>query len=152
MSANLHLIIGLGATGLSCARYLQQQNIPFSVLDTRTTPPNLDIFRQEFPHIKLSLGGWNEKLLHRASTIIISPGMSVNEPAIVKAKERGAHIIGDIELFARAATMPVIAITGTNAKSTVTTLVGKMAEAAGFNTAVQENLGLVERKSSIIKE
>lgn len=139
---DLHVIVGLGVTGLSCVRYLMQRQVPVAVLDTRLNPPGLVELKQEFPEITLSLGGWDEALLNQASVLVMSPGISLKEPAIAKQSARGISIIGDIELFALEASAPIIAITGTNAKSTVTTLVGLMAKAAGLNTGVGGNLGL----------
>jgi UDP-N-acetylmuramoylalanine--D-glutamate ligase len=129
-------------TGLSVARYLHKTNQRFIVLDSRDTPPNLETFQQEFPETPLHLGSFDEKLLCSASEIVISPGMSLKTPELQTAIAEGVSIIGDIELFARAVTKPVIAITGSNAKSTVTTLVGEMAVACGLTPAVGGNLGV----------
>ncbi len=141
MVEGLHVIVGLGATGLSCARYLAKKNIPFSVMDTRTAPPNLEEFKKLFPQVALSLGSLDDVILDQASQIIISPGISLLQPAIARQLGRGVPIIGDIELFAMGVQAPVIAITGTNAKSTVTTLVGEMAFEAGIKVQVGGNLG-----------
>ena len=142
MSQDLHVIVGLGATALSCARYLTQQNIPFAIADTRAVPPNLAQFKQLYPDVPTVLGSLDHSLLDQAAKLIVSPGVSIQEPAIARQMARGAAVIGDIELFAHVAKAPVIGITGTNAKSTVTTLVGKMAQAAGLRTQVGGNLGI----------
>ncbi|MEO8400470.1 MAG: UDP-N-acetylmuramoyl-L-alanine--D-glutamate ligase [Gammaproteobacteria bacterium] len=142
MSQNLHVIVGLGSSGFSAARYLMKQGIPVAVTDSRQNPPNLAEFTNEFPSVKLSLGKLDENLLAQAAKIIISPGVSLQEPAIAQQVIRGTPIVGDIELFAAAAKAPVIAITGTNAKSTVTTLVGEMAANAGVKVEVGGNLGV----------
>ena len=139
---HLHVIVGLGATGVSCARYLAKKNIPFAVTDSRANPSNLDKFKTEFPSVTLSLGKLDELLLEQAAIIILSPGVSLKEPAIAHQISQGKQVIGDIELFARNVAAPVIAITGTNAKSTVTTLVGEMARSAGIKAGVGGNLGL----------
>ncbi|MHB1947508.1 MAG: UDP-N-acetylmuramoyl-L-alanine--D-glutamate ligase [Gammaproteobacteria bacterium] len=141
MVRDLNVIVGLGATGISCARYLQQQGIPFGVTDSRTNPPNLDEFKSLFPNVPCEVGKIDEGLLNRANRLIVSPGVSLQEPAIAQAVAKGIPAIGDIELFAVEARAPVIAITGTNAKSTVTTLVGEMADAAGKSVQVGGNLG-----------
>jgi UDP-N-acetylmuramoylalanine--D-glutamate ligase len=141
-TSQLTIVIGLGMTGLSVARYLHKTNQRFIVLDSRDTPPNLETFQQEFPEMPLHLGSFDEKLLCSASEIVISPGMSLKTPELQTAIAEGVSIIGDIELFARAVTKPVIAITGSNAKSTVTTLVGEMAVACGLTPAVGGNLGV----------
>ncbi len=142
MTKDLHVVVGLGSSGYSAARFLLQRGIPVAVNDSRSTPPNLKEFQQAFPDVPLSLGKWDEKLLAQADKIVISPGVSIHEPQIAAQAARGKPIVGDIELFATATQQPVIAITGTNAKSTVTTLVGKMAEAAGVNVQVGGNLGI----------
>lgn len=138
---NLHIIIGLGPTGFSCVRHLMQCNIPVGVIDTRQNPPCLAEFQKAYPNVPLSLGKWDEQLLANANKLVVSPGISLQEPAIVRQIARGIPAIGDIELFALAAQAPVAAITGTNAKSTVTTLVGEMAKVAGLNVQVGGNLG-----------
>lgn len=140
--SNLHVIVGLGATGLSCARYLKAQGIPFAVTDTRENPPQLADFQNSYPEVEISLGKLDRALLDKAAKIIISPGLSLREPVIAEQVARGKSVIGDIELFAQAVKVPVIAITGTNAKSTVTTLVGKMAEEAGYQAEAGGNLGI----------
>jgi UDP-N-acetylmuramoylalanine--D-glutamate ligase len=141
-TSKLIIVIGLGMTGLSVARYLHKNEQRFVVLDSREIPPNLELFQKEFPDTPLHLGRLDETLLCRASEIVISPGMSLKTPELQCAIAAGIPIIGDIELFARAVTQPVIAITGSNAKSTVTTLVGEMAESCGLTPAVGGNVGV----------
>lgn len=142
MADNLHVIVGLGATGLSCARFLKAQGVPMVMMDTRQAPSNLKEFQDQYPEVPVSLGGFDEVLLSQAACIVLSPGIALREPAIAKQVANGKDVIGDVELFARAVKAPVISITGTNAKSTVTTLVGEMAKAAGFNVEVGGNLGV----------
>lgn len=139
----LKVVVGLGKTGLSCVRFLKSRGYPVAVNDTRENPPGLAELRAEFPDVEISLGGLDAGLLRRASEIVASPGISVNEPELVAAsQESGVPIAGDIELFCREVKAPVIAITGANAKSTVTTLVGMMARNAGINVGVGGNIGL----------
>ena len=139
--ADLHVIIGLGATGFSCARYLKSRQIPFAVIDSRTNPPQLAAFKESFPEVQVELGSLDTPLLKKAGVIVLSPGVALHEPAIARQVAAGKKIVGDIELFAQAVKAPVIAITGTNAKSTVTTLVGLMVTEAGLQAAVGGNLG-----------
>src|SRR5690606_10664729 len=143
----LRIVVGLGQTGLSCARYFAARGIPFAVVDSRIDPPGLAQFQQEFAQVPLHLGGIDKKVLIRASEIIVSPGVALDEPAIEAAQAGGATVIGDIDLFVRelaaqARPAPIVAITGSNGKSTVTTLVGAMAKAAGLNVGVGGNLGI----------
>lgn len=138
----LRVVIGLGKTGLSCVRYLRGLGYKVAVNDTRDNPPNLAELQTEFPDVEISLGKLDEHLLLKAHEIIASPGISINEPELLSARlNAGISVIGDIELFCRAVDKPIVAITGSNAKSTVTTLVGLMAENAGINVAVGGNLG-----------
>jgi len=137
----LTVVIGLGKTGLACARYLHAAGVPVAVTDSRANPPELEAARRELPGVELRLGGFDEALLAAADEVVISPGVSLNEPAFAAALARGVPFVSEIELFARAAKSPVIAITGSNGKSTVTTLVGLMAERAGLDVGVGGNLG-----------
>ena len=139
------LVVGLGKTGLSCARYLASQGLDFAVTDSRDNPPGLQQIREELPDLPVFVGGFRAEVFGAASQLVVSPGVSLREAQIRAAVERGAEVLGDVELFARAvadaANNPVVAITGSNGKSTVTTLVGEMARAAGLKVAVGGNLG-----------
>ena len=135
------LIVGLGNTGLSVARFLHRRGIPFAVTDSRATPPGLAAWRKEFPDAPLRLNGLDAEACTQARQIIASPGVSLREPALAAAQAQGVEIIGDIELFARHAHAPTVAITGSNGKSTVTTLLGVMAEGAERAVRVGGNLG-----------
>ncbi len=138
----LTVIIGLGKTGLSCARFLARQGVDFAVTDSREVPPGLAELQNELPNCRIDVGQFSPTLLAQAHRLIISPGVSLREPALVQAIDRGIPIFGDIELFAHYAKAPIIAITGSNGKSTVTTLVGQMAERAGLRVRVGGNLGI----------
>lgn len=140
-SDNRRIIIGLGATGISCARHLARKGVPFAVVDTRENPAGLDDFKAEFPGVDVRCGELDADYLAQASELIVSPGVAISHPAIQAAAEKGVHLCGDIDLFIREISAPVIAITGSNAKSTVTTLVGEMAAAAGIDVGVGGNLG-----------
>ena len=140
-SSGLTAIVGLGQTGLSVARLLACENRPFVLLDTRAAPVNLAAVQQEFPGIGIELGPLNPDTLCQVDEIILSPGIALAEPAIQLAIAQGVSVVGDIELFARRAQAPIVAITGSNAKSTVTTLVGDMARAAGLKVGVGGNIG-----------
>lgn len=138
---NIQVIVGLGKTGLSCAHHLADQGIEFAITDSREDPPGLTEIKQHFPHAFLSLGRLDTNLCQQAERLIISPGVSLREPAIANAIAKHIPVISDIELFAQHIQAPVIAITGSNGKSTVTTLVGEMAQQAGLNVCVGGNLG-----------
>ncbi|MCX4028313.1 UDP-N-acetylmuramoyl-L-alanine--D-glutamate ligase [Endozoicomonas sp. SM1973] len=141
-SDQLRIVIGLGKTGYSCARFLAEQGHRVMVVDSRQSPPYLPQLQQDFPELPIKLGVFDSNLLKQASELIVSPGIALAEPAIAEAVASGVPAIGDIELFARAVgNTPVIAITGSNGKSTVTTLVGEIAQAAGIKVAVGGNIG-----------
>ena len=135
------LIVGLGATGLSCARFLRQRGETFSVIDSRAMPPSLQQLQNEMPEVPTYCGSFDMPVMKTAHRIVLSPGISLQEPPIAAAMQRGADIFGDIELFARHVDAPVVAITGSNGKSTVTALVGEMAKAAGLKVKVGGNIG-----------
>ena len=135
------VIVGLGQTGLSCARYLARQGLRLALTDSRPAPPLLPEFEAQFAGLPRQLGGIDPDLLLGAAAIVLSPGVPLAEPAVGRALAAGRPVYGDIELFCRAARAPVIAITGSNGKSTVTTLVGELLRAAGYHAAVGGNLG-----------
>lgn len=140
-TTNKKLIVGLGRTGMSVARYLRAQGIAFSVTDSRTAPPELETLKAIAADVTIRTGGFDQSLLDDVNEVIISPGVSLREPILVEAAKRGLPIAGDIELFARATNTPVVAITGTNGKSTVTTLIALMAQACGLRAFAGGNLG-----------
>ena len=133
------VIIGLGMTGLSCVDFFIDRGVTPRVMDTRSAPPGLDKLPES---VERYLGGLNDDWLLAADLIVASPGIALAHPSLSAAADAGVEIVGDIELFCREAQAPVIAITGSNGKSTVTTLVGEMAKAAGVNVGVGGNIGL----------
>lgn len=136
------VVVGLGQTGLSCARYLSRCQEDFRVVDTRKNPPGLHQLQAECPDVELELGEFNEATLMNAAQLIVSPGVDQQTPALRKAIESGVPVTGDVDIFVRQIEAPIVAITGSNAKSTVTTLVGEMGRAEGIDVAVAGNIGL----------
>ncbi|MBA3696374.1 MAG: UDP-N-acetylmuramoyl-L-alanine--D-glutamate ligase [Methylotenera sp.] len=138
------LVLGLGETGLSVLRWLHKQGARLSVADTRDNPPGMDVIKSELPGVAIHTGPFKHELFVDAELIVSSPGISLKEPEIRTAIERGIQVLGDVELFAqyRDPNAKVIAITGANGKTTVTTLVGEMCKAAGLSTIVAGNIGL----------
>ena len=133
------LILGLGQTGLSVARYLAENDQPFKVMDTREEAPGAD----ELATIKSdALIPWNGQQMLGYDQLVVSPGIAVTHPDIAEAHDYGVEIAGDVELFAQANRLPVIAITGSNGKSTVTELVGELLKASGLKALVGGNIGL----------
>ncbi len=135
------LVVGLGKTGLSCACFLARSGYEVAVTDSREAPPGLEALREQLPDVAVFLGGFDEAVFRQADLLVVSPGLSLRELPLAGAVAQGRTVLGDIELFARHADAPVIAITGSNGKSTVTTLVGEMARHAGRETRVGGNLG-----------
>ena len=135
------VVVGLGKTGVSCARFLTRQGCDVVVMDSRQAPPGLDELRQELPDVDVVLGRFDEAIIEQAELFVVSPGVSLKEPVIANAIATGKQAIGDVELFARYAKAPVVAITGSNGKSTVTTLLGEMAQYAGKEVRVGGNIG-----------
>ncbi|CNB79557.1 UDP-N-acetylmuramoyl-L-alanine--D-glutamate ligase [Yersinia intermedia] len=133
------VIIGLGLTGLSCVDFFMARGVTPRVMDTRINPPGLDKLPES---VERHVGDLNQQWLLDADLIVASPGIALAHPALSDAAEAGVEIVGDIELFCRENQAPVVAITGSNGKSTVTTLVGEMAKAAGWQVGVGGNIGV----------
>ncbi len=138
------LVLGLGATGLSMARWLVRRGARVRVADSREAPPNAASLHAELPGVRLDAGPFRATSFEAIDLLAISPGIALGEPPVRQALERGLPVVGDVELFARAkdAASLVLAITGSNGKSTVTTMTGSMCEAAGARTVVAGNIGL----------
>ncbi|WP_145493394.1 UDP-N-acetylmuramoyl-L-alanine--D-glutamate ligase [Yersinia aleksiciae] len=133
------VIIGLGLTGLSCVDFFMARGVKPRVMDTRINPAGLDKLPES---IERHVGDLNQRWLLDADLIVASPGIALAHPALSDAADAGVEIVGDIELFCRENQAPVVAITGSNGKSTVTTLVGEMAKAAGWQVGVGGNIGV----------
>ena len=134
----LKVVAGLGISGVSAVNFLYEQGYQVAVTDSRPTPPGHD---QIPAAVRTSFGKLDAELLLQAEEIILSPGLAPQLPEIQQAIAQGVAVVGDIQLLRRATEVPIIAITGSNAKSTVTTLVGMMAQDAGKKVAVGGNLG-----------
>ncbi|MCK4709214.1 MAG: UDP-N-acetylmuramoyl-L-alanine--D-glutamate ligase, partial [Gammaproteobacteria bacterium] len=137
-----YLVVGLGLTGYSVASYLLQHNYKCTVQDDREQPPYLAKLLQNYPSVKVLTEDLTESLLADIDCLIVSPGLSVRSPLMRSIAKSGKRIIGDIELFAEAVDKPVLAITGSNGKSTVTSLLGEMIEADGKTAGVGGNIGV----------
>lgn len=138
-SSEAPLVVGLGSTGLSCVRYFLERGIPCAVADSRAEPPGLDALKALDP--ELAVLPLEADTLARAGRLVVSPGVSLEEPAVAAAIDAGVRVCGDIDLFVEEAQAPVVGITGSNGKSTVTALLGEMVAAAGRRVGVGGNLG-----------
>lgn len=137
-----HLILGLGTTGLSVARYLHAQQQPFRVMDTRAEPPGLAALQALAPEVPVHLGGWQEDWLAAAEHLYLSPGLALSEPHIQAALARGVQVHNDIDLYLQHSPAQVIAVTGTNGKSTVVSLLEHLAQHLGLRAIAGGNIGV----------
>ncbi|MGC3964749.1 MAG: UDP-N-acetylmuramoyl-L-alanine--D-glutamate ligase [Rhodocyclaceae bacterium] len=141
------LVLGLGESGIAMARWLARGGARLRVADSRTPPPGLDELRRDVPHAEIVTGAFTDALLDGISLVAISPGLSIDAPLLQAARARGIAVTGEIELFSHAlaaldlrSRARVIAITGTNGKTTTTTLAGELCRACGWNTAIAGNI------------
>lgn len=139
------LVLGLGDTGLSAVRWLKRRGARVRVADSRKAPPQLARLRQDAPDVAVALGSFTAETFAAVDLIVASPGVPLSEPLLAAARARGVPVAGDVELFAQAlagGAARVIAISGSNGKSTVTEMVGAMCRQAGLKTVVAGNIGL----------
>jgi UDP-N-acetylmuramoylalanine--D-glutamate ligase len=137
------VVLGLGVTGLSAARWAARRGAHVTVADTRDAPPQSGRLAAELPGVPLITGAFSDELFADADLVVISPGIDKSLRPIASAVARGVELVGDVELFARA--LPpgqrVLAVTGSNGKTTVATLTGELLRAAGLSVAVVGNIG-----------
>lgn len=150
--AGKYVVIGLGKTGLSCVRFLKHLGCDVAVVDTRAVPPGVHELKAEFSDVAFYSGELDSFDFTSAQELIVSPGLSIRTPSIARAQAAGVSIAGDIELFCRTVNAPVIAVTGSNGKSTVVTLLGKLLEATGLKVKVAGNIGLPVLDAILAKE
>jgi UDP-N-acetylmuramoylalanine--D-glutamate ligase len=151
LSGKKVLVLGLGDTGLSCARWLAARGAQVSVSDSRETPPHASRLAELLPQVPLHTGAFDAARLQAADLLVVSPGVPLADPAVAQAMAAGIEAVGDVELFARAIAalnaqrehpMRLIAITGSNGKTTTTAMCGDMCRMAGLATCVAGNIGL----------
>ena len=141
LPGNRTLVVGLGATGLAAARFLASRGEEVRVIDSRANPPGLEALRNAHPELPIELASLHPRWLEGVSQVVISPGLGLDIGIAAEARRRGIPLVSEIELFARAVNAPVFAVTGSNGKSTVVTLVERMLAAAGIHVAAGGNLG-----------
>ncbi|WP_335957134.1 UDP-N-acetylmuramoyl-L-alanine--D-glutamate ligase [Acinetobacter bereziniae] len=134
----LKVVAGLGISGVSAVNFLHENGYRVAVTDSRQLPPGHD---QIPATVQTSFGKLDQDLLLQAEEIVISPGLDIKLPEIQAAIAKGIPVVSEIQILRRATDKPIVAITGSNAKSTVTTLIGLMAQDAGVKVAVGGNLG-----------
>ncbi|WP_320823451.1 UDP-N-acetylmuramoyl-L-alanine--D-glutamate ligase [Reinekea sp.] len=136
-----YLVVGLGLTGLSCVRYLMARGKWVSVTDSRVNPPNLTEVKTQFPDLDVQVGGFNSEIFAQADVLVMSPGVALRTPAVQAGIKAGARVTSDIELFLSEFTGQVVAITGSNAKSTVTQWLGEAIQRSGRKVLIGGNIG-----------
>ncbi len=136
------VILGIGITGLSCARFLHRHQVTFSVNDSRAMPISPGDFKHQFADNTLVLGQWEQKLIAQADVLIVSPGIDIADSAISSAIPERCDVIGDIELFCRLSSTPILAVTGSNGKSTVVSMLNHVGNALGYKVQLGGNIGL----------
>ncbi|MCI0667165.1 MAG: UDP-N-acetylmuramoyl-L-alanine--D-glutamate ligase [Methylococcaceae bacterium] len=136
------LVVGLGLTGLAVARFLSLLGIQVAVTDNRANPPCLAELRSLSSDIPVFLGRYEREAFRAATHLVVSPGVSLDTEEVFQALESGLGLLSDIDLFATVVNAPVVGITGSNGKSTVTSLLGTMAGKADWNVRVGGNLGV----------
>lgn len=134
------LVVGLGETGLSCARFLARKGERFKVVDSRLNPPALDEFRKLFPAVEYELGDFQVHTFMNAEQLIVSPGVSLLTPAIAAAMKNNVSVTGDIDIFSREVKRPIAAVTGSNGKSTVVELLAAILKSANVKYLLGGNL------------
>ncbi|MEE8542486.1 MAG: UDP-N-acetylmuramoyl-L-alanine--D-glutamate ligase [Gammaproteobacteria bacterium] len=135
------LVVGLGVTGVATARYLAARGVDVTVIDSRPAPPGLEELRETHPEVRVILESQDPRWLEGVGQVVLSPGLGLDTPVAAQARRAGIPLLSDIELFARAVTEPVLAVTGSNGKSTVVTLLERMLSATGLDVAAGGNLG-----------
>ena len=140
------VIVGLGSTGLSCAKYFSAQGRAFKVVDSRLDPPSLAELKRLMPEIECELGEFSLQTFLDASELLVSPGVSLKTPEIVAAQNAGVAVSGDIDIFSKVVTAPIVAVTGSNGKSTVVALLTEILRKAGKNFGLGGNLDGVNFK------
>ena len=141
------LVVGLGVSGQAICRHLARLGRPFMIADTRSKPSGLEAIKQRYPEVEVYCGPLTELDLQEAEEVVLSPGVDPGTPGLeglqetINPRTGEPRLVGEIALFKRAAKAPIVAITGSNAKSTVTTLIGEMAKTSGIKAVVGGNLG-----------
>jgi UDP-N-acetylmuramoylalanine--D-glutamate ligase len=140
-SAAVNLVLGLGATGQSVARWLSRRGQQARFADSRREPAGLNTLRSLLPHADVHTGPFDVSLLDGVERVVVSPGIRDEDPFLAAARERGLPVLSDIDLFVSEAKAPVAAVTGSNGKSTVVSLLSALCAGAGVKALAGANLG-----------
>ena len=146
MTQSASVIVGLGSTGLSCAKYFSARGHAFKVVDSRLDPPSLEELKRLMPEVECELGEFSRQTFLGAGELVVSPGVSLKTAEIVAAQKAGVPISGDIDIFSKVVTAPIVAVTGSNGKSTVVAMLTEILRKAGKNFGLGGNLDGVNFK------
>jgi UDP-N-acetylmuramoylalanine--D-glutamate ligase len=135
------IVVGLGKTGISAIEYLLSQGERIAAADSRLQPPDIESIRRRFPHLHLYLGDFEKSNFYDCERLLLSPGVSIREPAIQAAIKKGVHLSSDVEVFCQQVKAPIVAVTGSNGKSTVVTLLTDMIERCAYRVKLAGNIG-----------
>ena len=136
----LTVIVGLGDTGLSCVKYFTAMGEKIKVVDSRDQPPGLAVLRELYPEVEYELGDFNLETFVAAKQLVVSPGLSIRSAEIEAARKAGVSITGDIDIFSKQVAAPIVAVTGSNGKSTVVAILAEILRKAGKNFGLGGNL------------
>lgn len=145
----LSVIVGLGDTGLSCAKYFASVGKPFKVVDSRSQPPGLQELKMLLPNVECELGPFRSQSFVEAAELVVSPGVSLKTIEIVNAVDAGVTVTGDIDIFSKSVTAPIVAVTGSNGKSTVVAMLAEILRCAGIDFGLGGNLDGVNFKPAL---
>lgn len=137
----MHVVVGLGVTGLSCVQYLKQRGESVTLMDAHVNPPLKAQCLDDLDGVTCYFGGMDAAVLADATRIIVSPGVRLDDAAFTLARQRQVPIVSDMQLFAEAIQKPIYAVTGSNGKTTLVTLLGMMADQSGLSVSVAGNIG-----------
>ena len=135
------IVVGLGKTGISAIEYLLSQGESIAAVDSRSQPPDIESIRRKFPDLHLYLGEFEQSNFYCSDRLVLSPGVSMQEPAIQAALKKGVQLSSDIEIFCQQVKAPIVAVTGSNGKSTVVTLLTDMIERSANSVKLAGNIG-----------
>lgn len=135
-------VLGLGKTGAACANFLQRLSLPVYLMDSRSKPPGLALLEFEPIASRCFFGAFDFAHLKTADLIILSQGIAWTEPALIAARKQGIPFINEVDIFAHSASAPILAITGSNGKSTVTAWLTAALTHLGYRVGMGGNIGI----------
>jgi UDP-N-acetylmuramoylalanine--D-glutamate ligase len=136
------LVLGAGLTGMSCVRFLAKHQLACHLNDSRENIINSEEFLQSFPDCSLQLGAWNQALIKNAQVILVSPGIDLAAEGLLEIISSDCQVMGDVELFCQITNKPILAVTGSNGKSTLVSLLAHIGTSLGKNVALGGNIGM----------